>query len=177
MDLLYEIKKVWTEHIVRRKVGFVQIPEESDPFEYHYGTVSLSKPINGIKKGENLLTPDGIGECHISFPWRGPAAMQRQRVEVWLRRKYYKAYLVDDVYQYMIYHEPLDRHLPLSNSSYRYILEPGDVVKYRITSRGYAMLADSEKEEREWIKLFNDRRGGRTLLKHLLSKGYVITKD
>jgi hypothetical protein len=182
MDLLNEIKEIWSEHILRRKVGYVQPDsleeqEDQDPFTYQYGKLSLVKPTKGIKKGENVLTPDGIGECHITFPWRGPAMMNQKRVEVWLKRKYYKAYPVEDVYQYMIRNDALDCYIALSNSCYRYILDANDIVKYRTTGRGYAMLADSEKEKREWIKIFNDRRGGRSILKTLLKSGYIIVKN
>jgi len=182
MDLLNEIKEIWSEHILRRKVGYVQpdsLEEQEDqtPFHYYRGKIQLLVPLNGVKKGENVLTPDGVGECHITFPWRGPSIMQGNRIEVWLKRKYYKAYKIEEVYQYMIWNEYLNSHILLSNSCYRYILEAGDKVKYRITSRGYAMLADSEKEKREWIRIFNDRRGGRSILKTLLKHGYTIIKS
>lgn len=181
MNLLNEVRDIWSEHILRRKIGYVQPDsleeqEDKDPFGYHYNKLSILKPTNGVKKGENIITPDGIGECHITFPWRGPAMKQNNRIEVWLKRKYYKAYKFDDVYQYMVWNDSLNHYIPLSNSCYRYIFESEKIVKYRITSRGYAMLSNSEKAKREWIKIFNDRRGGRSILRTLLDHDYIIIK-
>lgn len=181
MNLKNQIKKLYEDHISKRLDFLRRIdplePQPSNNYTWYNGVISMMHPQYGLKKGEKVLTPRGVGEVFRTFPWRGIALQKNGLfVEVWLKRKYYKSFKYEEVYQYIIWNEQLGKYIPLSNSCYGYMLDPNEQVRYRVTTRGYAMLSDEEKEMRKAIYIFNDHRGGRSILRHLLKEGFEIKK-
>jgi len=147
---------------------------ERDNYIYHYSTIEKLYPLNNISKGDCIITPDGVGKCDTIFNISGPAKAN-SRVEVYFG-KHFKAYPLHKVFQYAIFHKLLNTYVPLSNHCYPYIFDYDDIVKYRITKHGYAMLAQSELDKREYIPIFRTKRGGTKMLKSLNNKGYKIVK-
>lgn len=177
MNLIQQIKEIEWRHILKRLKGEPTTLQEKDNYIYYNGVLSLLHPQFGLKKGEKIVTPRGIGEVFKTFPNYGLSLMKNGLfVEVFLPRKYYKSFKYHDVYQYVVWNDRQGRYIPLSNSCYQYVLDANDIVEYRITSRGYAMFSDNEKSARSAIQLFNSHRGGRSILRHLLNEGYKISK-
>lgn len=144
-------------------------------YAYYMGSVSMLHPIQGLKPGNVVITPRGIGYVHTDFPLNSPKA-SRKYVEVWLKKRYYKAFKIEEVYQYYVYHALFDTYIPVLPSCYQYLILNGETIEYRITDRGFADLSPEEKNKRAYIPIFSAKRGGRTLLRELIRKGYIISK-
>jgi hypothetical protein len=145
-------------------------------FAYYTGQISLLHPITDLLPGHIVVTPFGIGTVKYRFPIRGLKMFRNKMVEVWLKKKYYRAFSIEAVYQYFVYHPLMDTHIPIMPDCYQYIIGEGDTVEYRITDRGYADLSDKEKHDREYVAIFSNKRGGRALMKELLNKGFIIKR-
>ena len=129
-----------------------------------------------FNKGSTIITSDGVGI--ITNTYYGPMyeGHKPESIGVMLRRKYYKHIKPNTCLQYAVYNSILKKFIPLSTGGYEYIIKKNQLVDYRITKRQYAELTGDYKKSQKHISIFNSKRGGRSILLHLMSEGYKITK-
>lgn len=139
----------------------------------HKGQVISVAPID-IRKGQTVITPDGLAEIQTIIPdWitKKPIA-----VDVYLYRGFMKRFKVLSIQQYVVYHYPTGQFVKLSPGNYRYIYKDHQSVEYRITNRCYAQMTDLSKTEYEYIKTLNKQRGGSRFLQILNNQNVEIKK-
>jgi len=169
--------------IKRLKRFFKQLKKsfKKDKYKFYLG-VLIVKPVGNsvIKNGQILMTTNGdIG--YVTNLYTDTFNIV-PRSSVWLDlrllNKVKKHIHKDNLYKLFIYIPFMNKTFELSPSCYRYILisDKLKVFKIRITIRGYAMLSDKTKKEREYISILRKPLFGSNMLNQLLSSNYKIKK-
>jgi len=152
---------------------------DNDTYVYHQGVIRLQFPLR-IKRGETVITKYGPGIIKSIIIDEDEII---QSVEVSMlsynfrRSRGYSKYLnQNDLSQLQVYHKPSNQYVLLTPRDYAYIINENQDIWYRVTNRKYATLQPNYKANIEYIKIFNNERGGPEILRKLLKKGYVISK-
>jgi hypothetical protein len=159
---------------------------KADGITYHIGKV-IATPVIDLKLNTIVKTKYDIGRVkNIIYGYDSTGYIDRDiihKVEVEMlttttkSKKFKKSFKYHDLTSIVIYHKPLKMFIILSPKDYVYIIEENQEVQYRITNRRFATLSPLYKAETEYIKLFNEKRGGANILKDLLKKGFVIQRQ
>lgn len=151
-----------------------KIKPTDDQYVYHKGRVKLHYPID-LREGKAVSTKYGIGKIYKFYPDNHKINVDMYTING-KYKGYYKLLNVRDIAQLVVYHALTQQFVLVSPKDYVYILEDGQEIEYRITNRGFATLSDNYKYQMEHIKLFNEKRGGKSILKKLYKQGYIIAK-
>ena len=156
--------------------------KHADTYTYYNGIARFVPPIEwGI--GKAVMTPYGIGRIRaVEKDYLYPNTIHRVVLEMMTTnfrksRGYIKYFKPSDLSQLVVYHQSSNQFILVSPKDYVYIVDNNAEITYRVTKRLYATLSPDYKVNTEYIKVFNDYRGGANILKRLHSKGYVITKQ
>jgi hypothetical protein len=142
--------------------------------------ILVKKPLSELKLEDGMCIITHEGDCgrivkrYIDY-WK---PKQERWVNVKLDNKNYRHAHINSFFQLFLYLPITGKNYSLSNSCYKFIV-PSDIHKvlsFRITIRGYAMLTDDFKIDREAIAELRRTRQGAALLDIIDQKNYKIIK-
>ena len=114
-----------------------------------------------LKVGKTIVTKYGHGritiidENHNKNSW----------LTIRLSGNQYKSIKERNTYIYVLYNAKQNKFVPLSGPFYNYIEHIGQIVQYKITSKGFARLLPKCVKQNEAICMINKRKYGYSLLR------------
>jgi hypothetical protein len=174
--IMFAIRRWWYIHNLPTPDSIAQWYADThihDKYSYYTSRVILA-PVIDLKLNVIVNTKHGIGRVKLIY---------KQRVEVEMlalstkSKRFRKSFNINDLTQLVVYHAPSHQFILLSPRDYVYVVKENQEVQYRITNRKLATLSPSYKRETEYIKVFNENRGGSIILRSLLKKGFVIQRQ
>lgn len=144
--------------------------------------VLIKRPIKeiGIKDGIPVITiNDDIG---IVINYKNSTWLRKSwvnyKLQVKLDNRSYRETLIPNLFGLMIYSPNEKRYYPISHTCYRFLTNKDiyGVFEFRVTKRGFAMLHDDIKQNRNYIATLRRSRYGASFLDSLELKGYTIKK-
>jgi hypothetical protein len=184
----HSIKRAWYVYnlpTVTKVLNIYNEDSDSNNVLYYKGNVRALYPID-LKVRSIVKTKYGIGRIS-SIIYRvdnnGYYTDVIQKINVDMlsnngkSRGFSKLLNERDITQLLVYHHPAKQFVRLTPKDYAYIIKENQEIEYRITNRKFAELSPASKAKYEYIKIFNDKRGGANILKALLKKGYVIQRQ
>ena len=108
-----------------------------DSYVYYHSIVRTLEPIL-LKEQKIVLTKRGLGKIREIFIDEDER-IERVTVEMMTRnyarsKGYVLMFRPHELYQYVVYHEPLKRHIMLSPKDYVYMVEEAQPITYRVTN-------------------------------------------
>jgi hypothetical protein len=141
--------------------------------------IKMSAEKCNIEDGQPVITIDGDVGIIVKFYGSIFKPGREKWIDVKLDNKTYKHVYVSNIFVMFVYLPLSNQYHPLSHQCYRY-LKPEDtytVIPFRFTKRGYAMLSNDFKSEREYLAILRRTKQGSALLEKIEQSNYIIIKN